>query len=335
MYVRQKQPVVSVILPVFNGALYLRAAIDSIINQSLHRLELILIDDGSHDQSLAIAREYAAVDGRVVVLASPRNRGVVAALNAGLEVATGEFVARIDQDDVALPYRLDAQAAYLQAHKSLILVASNMLAMSESGEALGQMRNPAHPDQIRFALLLGNPIADPTVMFRRNALKRHCLSYNPLRTGAEDYDMWTRLLCYGDAYNMQGHLTCYRVHPGQMSRRFYSRQRAVADSISAALIADVEPGLVLTAKERTLLNWQYRSCLDAWMRLPCDGRTPASLLERSSAALASALPADWLPVLTSLNERRMLQRLVRSFVARHPTADPVLQRLGDSSSADA
>jgi len=116
-------PLVSVLLPVWNGERFLRASIDSIASQTFRAFELIVISDGSTDGSLEIAREAAGLDSRIVVLPLPHD-GLPAALNAGIAAARGAYLARMDADDLAVPARLERQVAYLDAHPHCVVVGS-------------------------------------------------------------------------------------------------------------------------------------------------------------------------------------------------------------------
>ena len=236
-----RRPIVSVIIPIYNGSAFLRETIESILRQSFCDFELLLIDDGSTDGSPDIARSYAAIDDRIILITKSRNHGVVHALNAGLRSASGAFIARLDHDDVAIAHRLEAQVQYLLTHPSVVVVGSNMLGITATGEVLGELWSPEQPDQIRFAMLLNNAIADPTVMCRAGTIAQHSLCYHPLNVAAEDYAMWATIIQYGDAYNLRDRLTYYRLHANQMSNKLAATQQCSADRISAAQIAGRGP----------------------------------------------------------------------------------------------
>ncbi|MBK9187309.1 MAG: glycosyltransferase family 2 protein [Moraxellaceae bacterium] len=109
------KPKISVILPVYNASLFIEQAMRSVLTQSLHDLELIVINDGSNDDSLAVIERIAAIDTRVKVI-SHKNKGLVYSLNEGIEQAQSDWIARMDADDVCLPQRLQAQLAYAQKY---------------------------------------------------------------------------------------------------------------------------------------------------------------------------------------------------------------------------
>ncbi|MFT4144609.1 MAG: glycosyltransferase family A protein [Mobilitalea sp.] len=119
-----RKRLVSVILPIYNGEKYLREAMDSIINQTYHNIEIIIINDGSKDDTLSIIDEYRKQDDRIVLI-SRENRGLVASLNEGIKMAKGEYIARMDADDIAHLDRFEKQVDYLNRHKDIFLLGSN------------------------------------------------------------------------------------------------------------------------------------------------------------------------------------------------------------------
>ncbi|HEX7809479.1 MAG TPA: glycosyltransferase family 2 protein, partial [Thermoanaerobaculia bacterium] len=152
---------VSVLLPVWNGERFLAEAVESVLRQTHESLELIVIDDGSSDGSLAIAEEFAARDSRVVVIHTP-HRGLPSALNAGTAVARGRYVARMDADDVSLPTRLARQTEYLDANIDVVAVGSAVEVIDETGDFLGHKTFATDHEQITAALLVGlTPFSHP------------------------------------------------------------------------------------------------------------------------------------------------------------------------------
>src|SRR5213082_3006291 len=129
-------PVVSVLMPVYNAQRYLPAAVESILGQTFRDFEFIIIDDGSTDRSGEILRKFAAEDPRIKLISRP-NTGYVVALNEALSCASGEFVARMDADDISLPTRFERQVAYLREHTDCVLVGTNVITMDSDGAMIG------------------------------------------------------------------------------------------------------------------------------------------------------------------------------------------------------
>ena len=202
-------PVVSVIMPVYNAERYLRAAIDSILAQSFHRFELLIIDDGSTDGSMEIVRSYT--DSRIRVFSEP-HRGLVAALNKGLTEARGDYIARMDADDVSKPERLCKQVAYMQSHPETPLVGCWARLIDAKGKPTGNSKMP--PTQgwrLRVALCGANQFVHGSVMMRREAVLQ-VGGYRAAFVTTEDYDLWLRLGEVGVLANLAEPLYELRVH---------------------------------------------------------------------------------------------------------------------------
>jgi len=194
-------PRVSVLLPVWNGEAFLEQAMESILRQTLSSFELILIDDGSTDRTAAIAEEFAFRDTRVRVLRRP-HEGFSATLNAGIEAARGEYVARMDADDLSLPDRLRKQVAYLDIHPACVAVGAWIEVVDEAGRHIGLKTFVTTHDEISAVLLCGiSPMAHPTVLFRRDVV-RAAGGYDARRYPSEDLDLWFRLGERGELANL-------------------------------------------------------------------------------------------------------------------------------------
>jgi glycosyltransferase involved in cell wall biosynthesis len=222
---------VSVLLPVWNGETFLKLAIESILGQTLPSLELIVIDDGSSDGSAAIAEGVASIDRRVRVLRRP-HEGLSAALNAGIAAARGEYVARMDADDVSVPDRLRKQVAYLDDHPACVAVGAWIEVVDEAGRHLGLKTFVTTHDEISAALLRGiSPMAHPTVVARRDAL-RAAGGYDARRYPSEDLDLWFRLGERGELANLGESLLQHRRHKVAMGVREHEKMKAMALAIS-------------------------------------------------------------------------------------------------------
>lgn len=183
---------VSVVMPVRDGGPYLQAAVDSILAQDLPELELLVVDDGSTDGALERLR---GLDERVQMLSSG-GQGVSAAFNTGLAASRGEFVARMDADDIALPMRLSTQRAWLEAHPEVAIAGCRVELFSDDGLAGGNrhyqdwLNRQCTPEQIRRSLFVESPIPNPGAFFRREAIE--CLGGYADPDWPEDYDLFLR-----------------------------------------------------------------------------------------------------------------------------------------------
>jgi Glycosyl transferase family 2 len=216
-------PRVSVVLPVYNGEPFLAEAIDSILEQSFRDFELIAIDDGSTDASGDIIEERARADSRVAAL-HQTNAGVVAALNRGLTLARGEFVARMDADDVAHPERLARQVAFLDDHPEIAVVGCAVTLIDEAGKRIRDIAYPGTSEAVAEFLEIGAALAHPTVMMRRAAVLAVGGYRAPYRH-AEDYDLWLRMAEKYRLTNLPDRLLRYRQHAAKLSSTYAVEQR--------------------------------------------------------------------------------------------------------------
>lgn len=198
-------------MPVYNAERYLSEAVESILNQTYGDLEFVIIDDGSTDRSLDILNLYAAQDPRLRIISRP-NTGCVRALNEGLALCQGEYIARMDNDDVALPERLQRQIAFLDAHPECLMVGCALLRIDADGDLLCEEALPESHEEIEARLLRGlGAIGHPAALIRRQSLVE-VGGYREAYYGADDYDLWLRLAERGRLANLPDALLKYRVH---------------------------------------------------------------------------------------------------------------------------
>ena len=203
-------PVVSVVIPVRNGARYLRLAVESIQAQSLRDFELIIVDDGSTDGTPELLRELAARDPRIS-LHRQDARGLVSALQYAIGLSQCSILARMDSDDIALPDRLERQLAAFEARKDLVALGGQVLRIDDQGRALGVGNYPVGSKLTKERLRLSSPICHPAAMVRASALAR-IGGYREAYRHAEDYDLWLRLADIGEIDNLPSQVLEYRVH---------------------------------------------------------------------------------------------------------------------------
>jgi glycosyltransferase involved in cell wall biosynthesis len=211
-------PAVTVLMPVYNAERYVDEAVRSILGQTFADFEFIIIDDGSKDRSLAILEGYAARDPRIRLVSRP-NTGIVRALNQGLDMASGELVARMDADDIALPERLAKQRKYLEGHPECVMVGSRVLVIDPKGMPLTIMSDALTHEQIVDGFLAGRGqlVHHPAVMYRRQVVLE-IGAYREIFDEAEDLDLFLRLAEVGRIVNMEEPLLKYREHLTKASR---------------------------------------------------------------------------------------------------------------------
>lgn len=205
-------PQISVVMSVYNGEKYLKEAIESILSQSYKDFEFIIINDGSTDNSLNIINEYKQKDPRIKVI-SRENKGLIESLNEGVKMAEGEYIARMDADDVSLSNRLEKQLKYAQEGGFVVC-----------GTWAEGMVYPPNFDQIKRFTLLHNPFIHPTVMFRKDVFKK-VGGYRKFFKHIEDYELWTRIVFKYKTGNIPEVLLKYRVHEEQITKKNNVRMR--------------------------------------------------------------------------------------------------------------
>ena len=204
----QPTPQVSVVLTVFNQDRYCRAAIDSVLLQTLADFELIVVDDGSTDDSAAVVDACAALDPRIQVIHT-ENRGVAPARNLGITRARANLIACLDGDDVSRPQRLEKQVRFLNRHPEVGVVGGAMNLVDADGTHIRRIDYPAQPDAA--VILQGNPIGFSTAMMRR-ALAVRVGGFRSICSDAADYDMWLRISEHAALANLNETLVDYRWH---------------------------------------------------------------------------------------------------------------------------
>jgi glycosyltransferase involved in cell wall biosynthesis len=201
---------ISVVLAVYNGQMYLKEAIDSILSQTFADFEFIIIDDGSTDSTSEIILNYS--DPRIVYLKNETNKGLIYSLNRGLSVSKGKYIARMDSDDIALPKRFRKQYDYMESHPETGICGSNVEAFFNTCDKKIIIRFPKTDHLIRTYTFFQPPFSHPSVMMRRKILIDNHLKYSEKYLHAEDYALWVDLLKYTKAYNIPAVLLRYRIH---------------------------------------------------------------------------------------------------------------------------
>ncbi len=195
---------VSIILPTYNGALRIKSAIESICAQSYKEWELLVVDDGSTDDTESLVLSFTNTDQRIRYIKNTENLGIQKSLNKGIHEARGEYIARIDDDDTwLLSDKLTLQVAYLDAHPTCVLVGTGVVLRDESGKELMRYFVPETDTEIRHILLGKNCFVHSSVLFRKEKALL-CGGYDETRETRhiEDYDLWLKLGLQGTLANL-------------------------------------------------------------------------------------------------------------------------------------
>lgn len=215
------EPLVSVVVTVFNKRLFIHETIDSVLNQSFTKFELIVIDDASTDQSLSQIKTLN--DSRIKIHEFDKNMGVEFARNYGAKQANSNLLVFLDGDDLFTPTKLSQQVALFESNSDLAICGTWTIHISECGENLGDFRPPVHSDQIKFSMHFKNPFINSSVMVRRELFESVGGFLEGKEPGfAEDYDLWLRLVDLGQAHNIPSMLTVYRDSKSGRSQNLIS-----------------------------------------------------------------------------------------------------------------
>jgi len=279
-------PRVSVLMSVYNGARYLRDAVDSILGQTFTDFEFIIVDDGSTDETPAILNSYT--DPRIVRLRNETNIGLTRSLNKGLVVARGEYVARQDADDVSLPRRLAKQVEFLDGHPVIGLVGSAYEEFYEDGRLQRAVQMPLQPADIREQLFYGHCFCHGSAMARIRCL--HAVGdYDEEYEVAQDRDLWLRLAERFDLANLPEVLYKLRISVGSVTGRLRPRQRkAACRAVQQALERNL-----LQPSPRTLGRCHWLQALDEL----ADGNITKAQDDLAQAAIENPLldeDGNWL-----------------------------------------
>lgn len=307
------KPLVSVLMPVFNGSRFLAEAIHSIQLQTFADWELIIIDDGSTDESVAIASSFASRDSRIKVHRF-HHQGLVGTLNTGIGLCRGPYIARMDCDDIALPRRLEKQVSYLESNPTSAIVGCLTSTLPLKLHAL---LVPKTPLECKWQLTFRNCVGHPGVTVRTRDLPR-----TPYREDyflAEDFKLWSEISQVSDVHVISQQLLRYRKHSGSISSRNSASQasmnrRIVAENLQMSLKIDLSNHV-----DESSYRWALavmRSVLDATMQPSFE------LSESAHAALQRGLqiylpifgPAVYFQYLVTAPMRILRARLALTFL---------------------
>ena len=227
-------PKVTVVMSAYNAEKHLRESIDSILNQTFEDFEFVIIDDGSTDKTFDILKSYQ--DLRIKIINNEKNIGITRSLNIGLKFVSGEYVARMDADDISEPKRLEKQVEFLDAHPSVGVVGINSLIIDEQGNLLGQISHPISHSKIMSQILLDNRFVHSSVMLRKTLLAMHGC-YNGDVSIAQDYELFLRLALVTQLANLPEPLHRWRRNYStgiSMTRK--SEQLMARDKIRQAFL---------------------------------------------------------------------------------------------------
>ncbi len=226
-------PLVSVLMPVYNGEKFLRPAIESILSQSFTDYEFIIINDGSSDTSEQIILSYT--DARIKYVRNEKNLKLIATLNKGIDLCKGKYIARMDADDVAYPERFAKQVSFMESNPEYGLCGTDI----EIDGAMNSWVQMGDMNYLRFCFLFHNPFCHPTTFIRNSIVKEHKLYYPAEYIHAEEYVFWLRIIEHSKCINLDEKLLNYRLHQGQVTTVFKPEQRRIGELIRLEIFSEI------------------------------------------------------------------------------------------------
>jgi glycosyltransferase involved in cell wall biosynthesis len=220
-------PEVTLVMTVFNGELFLPAALESIMAQSMRDFAIIVVNDGSTDRTAEILEEYAGRSKRMQIV-HQQNTGIVDAANRACTLVRTPYIARMDADDISLPDRLERQLSFLQRRREVALLGGAAEFINESGDVLFAVDVPTHQDEIKALLPERNVFVHSAVVMRRDALLAVGGYRRAFSDTAGDYDLWLRLVERYEAANLPEVIVRYRVHRRQTTTMRLEEQTLAA-----------------------------------------------------------------------------------------------------------
>lgn len=237
MSISASGPAISVVMAAYNGAGLIVETLETLRAQSFGDFEVIIVDDCSTDDTLAVARGFD--DPRIRVIAAEKNQGVVASRNRAFSEARGSYIAALDHDDLCHPQRFAKQVAYLEANPETVLVGTAASILENGAVLPGSLAAVTTPALIEWLLRIENPLVWSSVMMRGDAARKLVPFQRPEMVFAEDYDLYHRIGRFGTIARLDEELMTYRRHTGSASQTHTDKMTGRATDVLAAAYADL------------------------------------------------------------------------------------------------
>lgn len=210
-------PFVSIIMPAYNAEKYIREAIDSVLAQTYTSFEFVIVDDCSTDGTWEIISEYAQKNKNIKAVRNEKNMKIVKTRNRGFSLCdpNAKYFVIFDSDDICFKDRLERQVAFLEKNEDYALIGSSTTIIDEAGKEVGFRKYPVTNGEIQKAIILYDPIAQPSVMIRASALRDDLGFYNERYTRCQDYELWFRIAQKYKIKNFSKPVIKYRVSSTQ------------------------------------------------------------------------------------------------------------------------
>ncbi|MFX1466035.1 MAG: glycosyltransferase family 2 protein [Promethearchaeota archaeon] len=291
------EPMISVVMAVYNSEKYVQEAVDSILKQTFKNFEFIIINDGSTDKTQEILESYN--DPRIV-LTHQKHMGLTKSLNKGIALAKGKYIARQDADDISLPDRLKKQIEFLELHKDFALLGTAAQIIDIRGFYLKTIKYPTDHSSLRIAIKRSNHFWHGSVMFRRQSFFE-LGGYQEIFFTAQDYDLWLRFVERFKVANLSDPLYKYRLNYLSLSFKKIVFQRRMA-IFARELARAREKGI----KERQIIN-----VLESFLKLPLSVTEKREIIQ---------IYNPWVRLLLSHNKKDQAFLLMNEVFGYHPSS---------------
>jgi len=243
----QAHPLVSVIMRARNCAPYVQASIQSILSQTFRNFELIVVNNGSTDQTVEIVDSFQKLDSRIRLL-HLKEGNLAEAMNEGCRQAAGNYIAIMDADDVSLPTRLEKQVRFMESSPEIKACGTWFMSFGDGGNV--EVKFPSDPSELVSSLVFFSPICNPTAMIRNSVFLQDGLSYDASFVVAEDYSFWVKVAKIGKMANLPEILLHYRRHAEQTTQQKENLIYAMSAKVHSSLLADL--GIAPSEEEEKL-----------------------------------------------------------------------------------
>lgn len=245
------EPLLTVLMPVYNAEAYLKDAVASVLNQTYSEFKLLVVNDGCTDGSVRILEAFN--DDRIEILHLPKNQGLVNALNVGLDKVSTKYVARTDADDICLPKRLEKQIEFMEQHPEVGALGTGFDSLMPDGQIKSGGRFSTDHYTIRLKHLYIIQIIHGTSMLRTDVIRNHGLKFDPSFKHAEDYDFFDRLSSVSQIANITEPLYLIRHHEQRVSEQFSHIQKQNSDRVKTRILQQI--GVEANAHDLDLIQW--------------------------------------------------------------------------------
>lgn len=268
---KKRLPLISVVMPVYNAGDFLLESINSILRQTYRNIELVIVDDVSTDHSWEILQSFARKDKRIKLFRNRKNMGVSVTVKKAISKAKGQFLARMDADDIARSYRLKKQVNYLSSNQEVVAVGGQCQVIDIKGKIIGEKKFPIEFKDIYKSIFTFIPLQQPTLMINRSKLPKDFQYYQDGMNTAEEVELLFKLFQYGKVENLSEYLLQYRLHANNTSLKnlrltflltLLSRVKAIFQydykpTFLGLISTLIQTGLVLLFPQNVTL-WLYK-----------------------------------------------------------------------------